>query len=87
MLAGWKSTKDSDDKPMPCTQPIEILLANKGQRAKVELQDKTLYSGVIQEVLVEKTDAPVAPAQLELLDLSPLSSTAKAEGRRWRRAE
>jgi hypothetical protein len=80
MLAGWQSTKVSDDKPMPCTQPIEILLANKGQRAKVELQDKTLYSGVIQEVLVEKTDAPVPPAQLELLDLSPLSATAKPKG-------
>ena len=59
MLAGWKSTKDSDDKQMPCTQLIEILLANKGTRAKVELQDKTLYTGVIQEVLVDKTDAPV----------------------------
>ncbi len=80
MLAGWKLTKDSDDKPMPCTQPIEILMANKGQRAKVELQDKTLYSGVIQEVLVEKTEAPLAPAQLELLDLSPLWSTAKPKG-------
>jgi hypothetical protein len=80
MLAGWKSTKDSDDKQMPCTQLIEILLANKGTRAKVELQDKSLYSGVIQEVLVDKTDAPVPPAQLELLDLSTLSSAAKPKG-------
>ena len=80
MLAGWKSTKDSDDKQMPCTQLIEILLANKGTRAKVELQDKSLYSGVIQEVLVDKTDAPVPPSQLELLDLAALSSTAKPKG-------
>ena len=43
MLAGWKATKDSDEKEMPCTQPIEILLANKGKQAKVELHDKTLY--------------------------------------------
>ena len=77
MLAGWKATKDSDDKQLPCTQLVEILLANKGTRAKVELQDKSLYSGVIQDVLVDKTEAPVAPAQLELLDLSPLSSAAK----------
>ena len=28
MLAGWKSTKDLDDKQLPCMQPIEILLAN-----------------------------------------------------------
>ena len=38
MLAGRKSTKDSDDKPMPCTQPIEILMANKGQPSTTALQ-------------------------------------------------
>lgn len=42
MLAGWKSTKDSEEKAMPCTQTIEILLANKGKQAKIELHDKTL---------------------------------------------
>ena len=76
MLAGWKSTKDSEAKQLPCTQPIEILLANKGKQCKVELHDKTIYSGVIQEVLVEKTDAPVAPAQLELLDLPALTTAS-----------
>src|SRR5262245_16837366 len=25
MVAGWKSTKDTEEKQMPCTQPIEIL--------------------------------------------------------------
>jgi hypothetical protein len=77
MLAGWKSTKDTDDKQMPCTQPIEILLANKGKQARVELHDKTFYPGAIQEVLVDRTEVPLTPAQLELLDLSPLSATAK----------
>jgi hypothetical protein len=86
MLAGWKSTKDTDEKQMPCTQPIEILLANKGKRAKIELHDKTLFTGVIQDVLVDKTEAPVPPAQMESLDLpiaawsaiapSPLSATS-----------
>lgn len=75
MLAGWKSTKDTDEKQMPCTQPIEILLANKGKQAKIELNDKTLYSGVIQEVLVDRTETPLAPAQLEFLDL--VSAVAK----------
>src|SRR6266404_4465166 len=41
MLAGWKSTKDSDDKQMPCTQMVEILVANKGTRAKIELADRS----------------------------------------------
>ena len=79
MVAGWKSTKDSEEKEVLCTQPIEILLANKGKHAKVELFDKTIYAGIIQEVLVEKTTAPRAPAQMELFDLSAsaLSSVAK----------
>ncbi len=76
MLAGWKETKDVQEKEFPCTQPIEILLANKGKSAKVELHDKTLYSGVIQEVLVDKADAPIAAAQLQLLGLDTLSSSA-----------
>ncbi len=77
MLAGWKETKDVQEKELSCTQPIEILLANKGKFAKIELHDKTLYSGVIQEVLVDKADAPIAAAQLRLLGLeapSPLAS-------------
>jgi hypothetical protein len=76
MLAGWKATKDTDEKQMPCTQPIEILLANKGKQAKVELNDKTLYSGVIHEVLVDKTVAALAPAQLEFLDLAAAAKPA-----------
>jgi len=74
MLAGWKSTKDADEKQMPCTQPIEILMANKGKVAKIELHDKSLFTGVIQEVLVDKTDAPVTPAALEFLELSAAPS-------------
>ena len=70
MLAGWKSTKESEEKAMRCTQTVEILLANKGKQAKVELQDKTLYSGEIHEVLIDKTETLLAPAQLEFLDLA-----------------
>lgn len=70
MLAGWKETKESDEKQMPCLQTLEILLANKGKQAKVELQDKSLFSGVIHEVLAEKTEAPVATTHLAFLDLA-----------------
>ncbi len=76
MLAGWKETKDVQEKELSCTQPIEILLANKGKFAKIELHDKTLYSGVIQEVLVDKADAPIAAAQLRLFGLEALSPLA-----------
>ena len=77
MLAGWKATKDSDDKQMPCTQPIEILQANKGKQAKIELHDKTMYNGIIQEVLVDRTDAPLTPAQLDLLELPVAAASAR----------
>lgn len=78
MVAGWKSTKDSEEKQIPCTQPLEILLANKGKQAKVELHDKTIYSGVIREVLVDRTEAPLAPAQMEFLELASGSALPKA---------
>ena len=70
MNAGWTKTKDAEEKLMPATQPIEILLANKGKQAKIELHDKSLYTGVIHEVLVDKTSAPLAPAAVELLELA-----------------
>ncbi len=77
MLAGWKETKDAQDKQMPCLLPIEILLANKGKLARVELHDKTFYSGVVQEVLVDRTPAQLTPAQWELLELTPPAPAAK----------
>jgi hypothetical protein len=70
MVAGWKTTKDTAEKQIPCTQPLEILLANKGKLAKIELHDKTIYTGVISEVLVDRTEAPLAPAQMEFLELA-----------------
>jgi hypothetical protein len=78
MLAGWKTTKNSEEKPLPCREPIEILLANKGKRAKVELHDKTLYQGVIHEVLVDKTQTALGQPQLESLDLASSAVKPKA---------
>ncbi len=79
MLAGWKETKYSEDKQLPCTQPIEILLANKEKHAKVEFHDGTVYSGVIREVLIDKTDAPLTPARWNRIDHSALPSVTQPE--------
>jgi hypothetical protein len=76
MVAGWKTAKDSEQKQMPCTQPIEILLANKGKQAKIELHDKTIFAGTIREVLVDRTEAALSPAQLEMLDLAANDAVA-----------
>lgn len=70
MVAGWKNAKDTNEKQMPCTQPLEILLANKGKTAKIELQDKTVYSGTIREVLVDRSETGLTAAQLEFLELA-----------------
>lgn len=80
MLAGWEMTKESNEKDMRCTQPIEILAANQGKQAKVELHDKTLYSGVIHEVLIEKAETPLAIPQLQALDLLAAAKPLHARG-------
>ncbi len=76
MVAGWKATKDTAEKQLPCLQQLDILLANKGKQAKIELHDKTIYNGVIREVLVERTEAPIAPALMEFLELASATKPA-----------
>jgi hypothetical protein len=61
MVAGWKAHTDSTDKQVPCTQMIEILLANKGKQAKVEVRDK-LLSGTILDVPVVRATVAAPPA-------------------------
>jgi len=68
MTAGWKTTKDASPKDLPCRETLEVLLANKGKQAKIELHDKTILTGIIREVLVDKTEAVLSPEQLEMLD-------------------
>jgi hypothetical protein len=62
LVAGWKDVKEQAAKELPCLQTIELLLANKGQLAKVELHDKVTLNGVIHEVLVERTEIAAPPA-------------------------
>jgi hypothetical protein len=87
MVAGWKEVKEDVEKEVSCTQTIELLLANKGRQAKVELQDKTLHGGVIHEVLVERTPTAVTPVLAELLSggrparsALPVREAARDEG-------
>jgi hypothetical protein len=54
MVAGRHEEKTQIEKAAACLSTIELLLANKGRQAKVELNDKRVVSGVIHEVLVER---------------------------------
>lgn len=67
MVAGWKEVKEQTTKEQPCVQTIELLVANKGREAKVELHDKTTLSGVIQEVLIEHVPTTAATSLIETL--------------------
>jgi len=78
MVAGWKEVKEDEEKPVACTQTIELLLANKGQQAKVELQDKAIHTGVIHEVLVERTPTALTPVLTEIFSSSRSSRTPAA---------
>lgn len=75
MQAGWKTTEETTDKETICKETIEILLANKGKQAKVELHDKTVFSGTIREVLVDKLPTLVEQPLLDMLDIRSLSSS------------
>ena len=82
MQAGWKTTEETKDKETICKETIEILLANKGKQAKIELHDKTIFSGTIREVLVDKTPTVLEGPQLETLDIRSLSSSVVPSARR-----
>jgi hypothetical protein len=65
MNAGWKVDESTETREFPCKEHIEILVANQGKEAKVELQDKTVHSGTIHAVLVDENFAPLVPDQWE----------------------
>jgi hypothetical protein len=67
MVAGWEEVEEQAEQELPCIHTIELLVANKGKNAKIELHDKTVYSGVIHEVLVERGTAAAPPHLLEAL--------------------
>jgi hypothetical protein len=62
MLAGWKESDERTSKQLDCTQNIEILEANLGKACKVELSDKTVYSGTIRKVLLDDSTEAVPAA-------------------------
>jgi hypothetical protein len=67
MVAGWKDDEQRAEQELPCKETIELLLANVGKAAKIEMHDKAVLSGTIQEVLVERTQSPAARPMWELL--------------------
>jgi len=82
MHAGWKTTDEAADKEFSCRETIEVLLANKGKTARVELHDKTMVNGTIREVLVDRTAVPVAVEAREAAGMVPGFSSIRSGARR-----
>lgn len=72
MIAGWDEETTTVKKDVPAMQPIEILEANVGKTARVELNDKTVLSGTIGKVLVSETTTGLTAERREALELSSL---------------
>jgi hypothetical protein len=62
MTAGWETIHKTIEKEVSCTQPLDVLRANIGKTARVELQDKTSLNGEIRDVLVEELHGGVPEA-------------------------
>jgi hypothetical protein len=75
MIAGWDELGVRETKEGPCLQLVEILLANRGAEATVELHDRTLRTGKILEILTQPTAAPLSQPQAETWQLASLLSS------------
>lgn len=67
MNAGTVTTHDKATKPVPCTQHIEILQANKGKVCTVELEGNQTMTGTIRDVLTQETSEVPTPGVLSAL--------------------
>jgi hypothetical protein len=81
MIAGWDEHGVVETKEGACLNLVEILLANQGAEATIELHDRTLRAGTVLQVLTQPTAAPLSQPQAELWRLTSLvSSSASPPG-------
>lgn len=76
MLAGWKTDEELEEKEMTCKDTLEVLMANQGKRAKIEMNDKAILEGTIKQVLVDKVQATVDENHWKLLGFPSARSAA-----------
>src|SRR5262245_5352482 len=79
MNAGWKVDESTESREFPCKEHVDVLVANQGKEAKVELHDKTVHTGIIHAVLVDQNFAPLVPDQWE--QIMAASQPVAARGR------
>lgn len=53
MVASREEVRTTKTIAVPCTQPLEVLQANLGKKARIVMNDKTVIQGEIRQVLTE----------------------------------
>jgi hypothetical protein len=76
MIAGWDEHGLSETKEGPCQNLVEVLLANQGAEATIELHDRALRAGTILQVLTQPTAAPLSQPQADVWRLTSFLSSA-----------
>lgn len=59
MRAGYHTSTSTNRISTPCTGSVDILRANRGRQATVEMQSGRTYTGTIVDALTHETDASV----------------------------
>jgi hypothetical protein len=68
MVASRETIIRTEEKSIPCTQMIELLQANIGQKARIVMHDKSSPQGEILRVLTEPTVSALSPGLSALLN-------------------
>ncbi|HMO13724.1 MAG TPA: hypothetical protein PKD64_08250 [Pirellulaceae bacterium] len=77
-LAGWVNHEAADEKETNCKNQLEILLANKGNKVKVELNNGNVLNGTIHEVLTQEHQVAFSEPGLSRSLQSLPSTTSRA---------
>ncbi len=81
MIAGWDTHSRVVTKEGPCLQMAEVLLANEGAEATLQMHDQTVRTGRLVKVLTQPTATPLSAPQAQTWRLAHwLASGATPHG-------
>ncbi|HTN74712.1 MAG TPA: hypothetical protein VL096_05675, partial [Pirellulaceae bacterium] len=71
MRAGWETVTTSTTKEVPCTGYLDVLLANQGERVRIEMNDKEAVTGTIHRVITQPASEALTPTLAEIFGIPP----------------
>ena len=81
MHSGFDESSTESRVQIPCKQTLDVLQANIGRECEVEMDDKSVHIGTIQEVLGQKVEVPFNEDMLSGPDASLSSRLSTNENR------